>query len=143
MSTRTLAEIVADVQAGMATLTGLSTGAVSDNDWRVQRTNVSCFVAPSLRGSQRREFPGCHTRTHQIAISFRVRAGKSVDAFSTIQALIDLVCDWFVANDDLTNTVETTHAEPLTWESPEETYQDGDIAWRELNFVATVWVKVE
>lgn len=110
MTHTALASIVAALQTGLATVTGLSSTTVTDNDWRTANAARSVFVFPSGNGRQTLEHVSGWGRVHNVTVEVYLKNTGSLAAlYDDTQTYIDTVLDWLETNDTLTTGVYSAH----------------------------------
>jgi hypothetical protein len=140
-------EIMAAIARGMAGVANLSATTVSVNNWLVRNNPYSMIIFPSLGGSQTpATMPDGWDVVHKIKCKLTVRNNDIAQLHNNTATMIPLVLAWFRAHDDLgLADVMTSHAAPLTWQSPngDQIYDDGGgVMSREIDFEVSVQVMI-
>lgn len=136
----TLAAMCSSIVTGMTGLTGMTSAQVSSTSWQIGQNAVSCFVAPAFAGSESlATMGGGFDRVDRVLLEWTFRPLPNVGTmYSNAATYLDRVLTWFRANDDLSNSVATCHAQPLTWEATEIRTPEDEIVKKVLTFTVSI-----
>lgn len=145
MTPSTLVNVLDAIVAGMATVTNLSSTAVTKYDYRVLDLPYSAVVTPELSGEQAiaasdAGFLVVHRVKFMVTVTQR---GDVQDLLAAAAAMIPLVLAWFRANDKLgLADALSCHWEPMTWHAEPTIPEAGGVLRKEVVFVVTVALAV-
>jgi hypothetical protein len=145
MAPSTLVNVLDAIVTGMATVTNLSSTAVTKFDYRVLDLPYSAAVTPELSGEQSIATADAgYLVVHRVKLQITVtQRGDVQDLMAAAAAMIPLVLTWFRANDRLGLTdCLSAHWEPLTWRATDTIEEAGGVLRKSIVFTATIALSV-
>jgi hypothetical protein len=138
----TLTAVCTALKAGLATVTGLTTSTVTDDDWRVENNASSVFIMPSGNGAQELAAADNNAYVYQVRYDVQIElmeknTGDMARLYNDAQTHTDAILAWFRTNDalgDTSGTFATCHAGALRFQAGDVRNEGGGILWRVVTF---------
>jgi hypothetical protein len=145
MTPSSLVDVLDAIVAGLATVTNLSTAAVSKYDYRMLNLPYSVVVTPAFEGAQSvLDATPSYLIVHRVRILLTVsQRGDVQDLLRNVATQIPLILAWFRAHLDLgLADCVGWHLEPLTWTAAAEIGQADGVLSKDVVFVVAVALTV-